>query len=158
MDLVIDVLLWFSAIGCGLMAGLYFAFSAFVMTALGRIEPVSGIAAMNSINDVILRSSFLPLFWGTTLASVALVVAGLIEWGGPGAIAILAGGSVYVVGMFICTIAFNVPLNNALKAAGPTNGTDVWQRYLRDWTRWNHVRTIACTLAVALFILALIDR
>lgn len=158
MDLGITLLLWFNAIGCGLIAGLYFAFSAFIMTALGRIEPAGGIAAMNSINEIILRSLFMPLFWGTTLASVALVVAALVGWHEPGAIAMLVGGVVYFVGMFVCTIAFNVPLNNALAAAGPARDTSVWQRYLTDWTRWNHVRTIACTVACALFIYALIER
>jgi len=33
--------LWTSAIGCRLMAGVYFAFSAFIMTSLGRIAPAS---------------------------------------------------------------------------------------------------------------------
>ena len=33
---------------------------------------------MNSINAVILRSLFMPLFLGTTLASAALVVFGII--------------------------------------------------------------------------------
>jgi uncharacterized membrane protein len=31
-------LLWFSIVGCGLLAGPYFAFSTFIMTALGRID------------------------------------------------------------------------------------------------------------------------
>jgi uncharacterized membrane protein len=34
-------LLWFCAVGCGLLAGLYFAFSAFIMTALGRRRQAS---------------------------------------------------------------------------------------------------------------------
>lgn len=42
-------LLWFSAVGCGLMAGVYFAFSTFIMTALGRLDQAAGIAAMNAI-------------------------------------------------------------------------------------------------------------
>jgi len=39
-----------SALGCGLTAGVFFAFSSFVMKALGRIQPAQGIAAMQSIN------------------------------------------------------------------------------------------------------------
>jgi uncharacterized membrane protein len=50
MQTLVTGLLWISAIGCGLLAGLYFAFSTFVMTALGRIDQAAGIAAMNSIN------------------------------------------------------------------------------------------------------------
>jgi hypothetical protein len=46
--LVTVCLLWFNAIGCGLLAGLYFAFSTFIMTALGRIEPVHGVSAIGA--------------------------------------------------------------------------------------------------------------
>lgn len=153
-------LLWFSAIGCGLIAGLYFAFSGFIMTALSRIDQASGVAAMNSINSVILRSLFMPIFFGTTLAALALAIAAAFRWGTPGSVAMLVGGVVYVVGMFIVTMLFNVPLNNALQAV-ETGGADAaaaWARYLREWTTWNHVRTIASTAACALFIVALTAR
>jgi uncharacterized membrane protein len=76
-------LLWFSAIGCGLLAGLYFAFSTFVMTALARLGQTQGIAAMNSINVEIVRSLFMPLFLGTTLTSTALAVLSFFHWGEP---------------------------------------------------------------------------
>src|SRR5262245_62876496 len=78
-------LLWFSAVGCGVMAGVYFAFSGFVMTALSRIDQASGVAAMNSINTVILRSLFMPLFFGTTIAALTLAAVALLRWGTPGA-------------------------------------------------------------------------
>jgi uncharacterized membrane protein len=157
---IVTGLLWFSAIGCGLIAGLYFAFSTFIMTALGRIEQAHGVSAMNAINSTILRSLFMPLFWGTTLASLALVVIALFHWSQPGAKAMLAGGLLYVVGMFVFTIVFNVPLNNALAAVDPASAgaARVWARYLKEWTFWNHVRTIASVAAGALFIAAIAAR
>ena len=157
---VITGLLWFSAIGCGLLAGLYFAFSAFIMTALGRIAQASGIMAMNAINVVIVQSLFMPLFLGTTLASLLLAVTAAFRWGEPGAAAMLAGGALYVIGMFVCTVVFNVPLNNALAAADPASAeaASLWARYLTDWTLWNHVRTIASTAACALFVRAIAVR
>src|SRR5262245_11264518 len=94
-------LLWFSALGCGLLAGVYFAFSTFIMTSLGRIDQAAGIAAMNAINVEIVRSLFMPIFIGTTLASAALVVMTFFRWGEPGALAMLAGGALYVIGMFL---------------------------------------------------------
>ena len=51
-------LLWFSAIGCGLIAGIYFAFSTFVMTSLARLGPAAGFATMNAINVEIVKSLF----------------------------------------------------------------------------------------------------
>lgn len=144
-------------LGCGLIAGLYFAFSTFIITALGRIDRTSGIAAMNAINAAILRSLFMPLFLGTSLASLVLSVIALLRWGEPGAAAMLSGGGIYFVGMFLVTMIFNVPLNNTLAAVPPASaeGAQAWARYLKHWTLWNHVRTIASTAACALFVAAI---
>jgi uncharacterized membrane protein len=156
-ELVVQSLLWVSAIGCGLIGGLFFAFSTFVMRALGTIGQVPGILAMNAINSTILRSLFMPIFLGTTLAAAALGIAAVLRWGGPGATAMLGAGITYVIGMFACTMLFNVPLNNALAAVDPASpeAANVWERYLREWTLWNHVRTVASLAAAALSILAL---
>lgn len=150
-------LLWFSAVGCGLMAGVYFAFSTFVMTALGRLDQAAGIAAMNAINVDIVRSFFMPLFLSTTAAGAALVVMGALRLSEPGAVSMIAGGGLYVIGMFVVTVAFNVPLNDALAAVQPSSpeGGAVWAAYLKDWVLWNHVRTVASAVASALFIVAL---
>lgn len=155
--LIVNGLLWFSALGAGLIAGVFFAFSTFIMTALGRSGPGPGIRAMNSINTTILKSLFMPVFYGTTLTSVALGAVAIVRWDGslPTA-ATLAAAILYVAGMFLCTIVFNVPLNNALAAVDPdsSNGAAIWARYLKDWTFWNHVRTVAALVAAALFAFA----
>ena len=160
MRTLVTSLLWFSALGCGLMAGLYFAFSTFIMTALGRIDQAAGIAAMNAINDVIVRSLFLPVFLGSTLTSLALAALAPFRWDEPGAAMWLAGGVLYVAGMFAVTALFNVPLNNALAAVQPASSEAgaLWARYLVDWTWWNHVRTVTSTLASVLFIAAIAAR
>ena len=150
-------LAWFSALGCGLMAGLYFAFSAFIMRALGRIDAAAGISAMNAVNVVIVRSWFMPLFLGTTIASLALAAIAARDLGAAGAPLLLAAGLLYVFGMFGVTMAFNVPMNTALAASNPSRpeGQALWARYLRRWTFWNHVRTAASLAASALSIAAL---
>jgi uncharacterized membrane protein len=155
---LLQLFIWFAAIGCGIMAGLYFAFSAFIMRALDSIPTASGVAAMQAINRVILKSPFMPLFWGTTLASLALAVAGVMVWTERGGAAMFAGGAAYVLGMFACTIFLNVPLNNLLDRIDPEaeDAVAIWARYRRQWTWWNHVRTLASALASALFIAALI--
>jgi uncharacterized membrane protein len=80
---IITCLLWFSAVGCGLLAGVYFAFSTFVMTALGRIGQAPGIMAMNAINTTIVQSLFMPFFLGTTLASLTLAIVAILRWVSP---------------------------------------------------------------------------
>lgn len=153
----ITLLLWIAAIGCGVMAGVYFAFSAFIMTAFAGIDEDHGMAAMNAINTTILSSLFMPLFWGTTIVSAALAVLALFRWDTPGSAVMLAGGVVYVAGMFLVTVFFNVPRNNALATPGP-DGPAIWARYLVEWTRWNHVRTLTSTLAALLFVLGLVNQ
>ena len=156
-QLLTTLLLWPAAVGCGVMAGVYFAFSAFVMVALDRVGQAHGIAVMNAINIVIVKSPFMPVFLATTLASAALAVMALLRWNQSAALVMLAGGVLYVFGMFIVTVACNVPLNDALAAVDPSGpaAAEVWARYLKDWTFWNHVRTVASMAACALFIAAL---
>ena len=115
---------------------------------------------MNAINIAIVQSLFMPIFLATTAASAALVVTALLRWGEPGAIAMVAGGALYVLGMFVVTVIFNVPLNDALAAADPASHetASLWARYLTDWTLWNHVRTVSSTAACALFIAAIAAR
>lgn len=159
MAMIICGLLWFAAISVGLMAGVYFTFSTFVMRALDDIESPSGMLAMQSINRVIQRSLFLPLFFASTLACIVLGIVAAMDLSGPGAIAMLAGSALYVVGMFIVTLIANVPLNNALEAtdARSADGEAMWRRYMQRWTVWNHVRTLSCTAACALLICALLQ-
>lgn len=160
MQQTIDILLWLCALSAGLMAGLYFAFSAFIMRALREIEPAVGVAAMNAINRVILRSAFMPLFLASSVASLALGGIGIFRPGEAGSIEMTAGGAIYLLGMVLVTIMRNVPLNDALAAADPAREIDglVWRGYLDRWTRWNHVRTLAATVALALFVLAIDAR
>ena len=155
--MLLSALLWLSATGCGMMAGLYFAFSAFIMRALAGIDRTQGIAAMNAINVEILKSWFMPLFYGTTLASLVLAGLGCFRLGTPGALPMLGGGLIYFLGMFVVTILFNVPLNNAL-AAGGAGSEQLWAHFVRRWTLWNHVRTLTSTVACVLFILSLTTR
>ena len=147
-----------AALGSGLIAGVFFAFSTFVMTALGRLPPAQGIAAMQSINVAVINPVFLGTLFGTGVVCVVLAVVALLGWQAPGAAWLLAGSLLYVVGDVGVTMAFNVPLNNALAAADPgsAEGAALWARYLTGWTAWNHVRTVAGLAATAAFILALV--
>jgi uncharacterized membrane protein len=150
----------FAALGSGLIAGAFFAFSSFVMGALARIEPRQGIAAMNSINVVVINPLFMVAFLGTAGACLGLTVFSLRGWHQPDAVLLLVGSLLYFVGTFLVTMAFNVPLNDALAKLDPGNPESAvfWARYVKEWTLWNHVRTIAALAASAAFILALCRR
>jgi len=154
MDLAVLV----SALGCGLMAGFFFAFSICVMKALGAIPPAHGISAMQSINVAVINPWFLTPYFGMALLSVLLSIAAVLRWHEPGAAYVVAGGLLYFLGTFLVTMLFNVPRNNALAAvaATSTEGGALWTDYLIAWTKWNHVRTIAALAGAASFTVALV--
>lgn len=147
-------------IGAGLTAGIFFAFSTFVMAALARLPPDQGIAAMNSINITVINPWFFSVFFGTPIVCAILAVMALLRWSEPGAALILAGCLIYIVGSLVVTMVFNVPLNNALAAvtSAAGEGGALWTRYLSEWTFWNTVRTIAPLLAMLLFIVAILQQ
>jgi uncharacterized membrane protein len=154
---MLDLLTLLSALGCGLVAGVFFAFSSFVMKALANLPPAQGIAAMQSINEVVVNPRFLTPFLGTAAACVALVVASLLRWHVPGAPYLLAGGVLYLVGTLLVTILFNVPRNDALAVVAPNSaeGARLWAAYLSTWTAWNHVRATAAFAAAVSLTIAL---
>jgi uncharacterized membrane protein len=158
IDRLLFVLTLLSALGCGLMAGFFFAFSACVMNAFAHLAPAQGIAAMQAINVAVLNRWFFAAFFGTAAGCVLLAVCSFLMWHEPGAIYRLIGGALYLVGTILVTILFNVPRNDALAAVDPAsaNGASLWTDYLTSWTAWNHVRTVAAVAAAASLTIALV--
>lgn len=157
MNNLIFILTLLTALGSGLIAGAFFAFSSFVMGALGRIPSAEGLRGMQSINIVVINPVFLGVFIGTAVLCVGLALLSALNWSAPGSAWLIAGCALYVVGCFGVTVAFNIPLNDALAAADPATaeGLKVWENYLNVWTTWNTVRTIASAAALVTFIVGL---
>lgn len=151
----LEIFLLITAIlGSALIAGVFYAFSTFVMGALKRLPPEQGIAAMQSINLVVINAWFLGIFFGTAVVCLG-VLALLLQ--GPVSIAALSGAVIYLIGCILVTMFFNVPLNDALAevTADSAESQAVWSHYLTKWVLWNHVRTFASLVASGLFIAAL---
>ena len=151
----VDVLIllgWMLALSSGLMAGVYLAFSSFIIRSLASLGAGPAVVAMNAINTHILRSAFMPLFFGSTLIALMLVAAGLWRWGSVDATVAVVAGGIYALGMFGVTAALNVPLNNMLaRVAGDgVEAEAAWSVYRSRWTRWNTVRTVASIVTLIL--------
>jgi uncharacterized membrane protein len=146
-----------TALSCGLVAGVYFTFSSFVMEGLNRLPPAQAIAAMQSINRMAVKPVFMTAFLGTGLACLWLGVWAVRSWGDRRAAWVLAGSALYVLGSIGVTGAANVPLNDKLDTVAPDGATAAgdWSGYLHPWIAWNHVRGITCLAAAALLTVAL---
>ncbi len=156
-DGLLRILTLISALGCGLVAGIFFAFSTFVMKALDRLPPAQGMTAMQSINVVVINPWFMTAFFGTAAACIILAVFSVFSWHRPDTGYLLLGSALYLVGTILVTIAFNVPRNDALAAVDPgsAEGTRLWAGYVKSWTTWNHLRTAAALAAAASLTIAL---
>ena len=146
-------------LGSALIGGVFFAFSSFVMGALGRLSSDAGIEAMQSINVVVINRSVLGAFMGTAVLCLGLVIVAMNGWGGQWAPLVVAGSLFYIVGTFIVTMVGNVPLNNRLAEvlAGDRDADAVWALYLERWTRLNSLRAAAAMTSTLLFALALMN-
>lgn len=145
------VLALLTALGAATVGGVFFAFSSFVMKALADLPPAQGMAAMLRINVVVINPLFLGVFMGTTLLAVACVALACLSWSAPGSAWLLAAGLLYAVGTFGVTGALNVPRNDRLARlnASTREAVAYWAIYQREWTFWNHVRTLAALASAA---------
>ena len=141
-----------ATVGCGLVGGVFFAFSTFVMPALARLPAPAGIAAMQSIDVTAVRPPLMLALFGTAAVCVILAIVAVSGGPRPAALEVVSACLLYVVGNVVVTMVCNVPLNDALARTDPASldGARLWAAYLETWTAWNHVRTVTALVAAAL--------
>ena len=138
-------------ISFGFLGGVYFAFSFFVMQSLNKIDHKEAINAMSSINLVILKSPFMILFFFSSFVALVLFLESLFVY------EILSSRGfaslVFLAGMFLCTAIKNVPLNDKLASFNNSlSPENEWNYYYKNWTMWNHVRTVSCLLSMTILL------
>jgi uncharacterized membrane protein len=145
------------AIGSALIAGAFFAFSAFVMRALGHLPENQGITAMQRINIDVINPWFMIPFTGTAVVGLAGGTWAALNLSQPAGPWLLAASLLYVLGCFGVTMVFNVPRNNMLAIVNAERPQDAfvlpsnepfWSNFQREWTRWNTFRTLASLAAM----------
>jgi len=150
MDGLITVIIIASILGSGLITGLLFAFSNFVMRALADLPPDKGMFAMQRINEKIINPIFMIFFFGTPILCLVIVFACGQNINEPGSFYLLMGALAYLIGPFGITMLFNVPLNNLLARTNAPDADKVWPMYQKKWQRWNHIRTYIGVISIVL--------
>lgn len=143
-------------VAVGMMAGVYFTYAVAVMPGLKATDDRTFVAAFQHIDRAIINPVFVAIFLSapvlTALAGVLTALVGVPDPGAAGSRGLpwifVAFGLNLVA--FLVTIRVNLPLNDAIKAAGDPDQIDVTAARARfqesTWARWNVLRT-ALTLA-----------
>lgn len=145
-----------AAIGAGLSAGVYLAFSTFVMPGLRKQSPSSAISAMNSINKAAPSSPLLMLMlFGTGIVSVLVMIAG-IHRHDAATVWQIAGAVLYLLSVLIL-VGYHVPHNNQLMKVDPNSpgAGATWSHFYSAWMAWNHARTLTAFGGATSLVLAL---
>ncbi|MEQ9461719.1 MAG: DUF1772 domain-containing protein [Phycisphaeraceae bacterium] len=158
MPNTLQLLTLLTAFATAINAGVFFAFSNFIMAALARSPEPEATRAMQHINITVLNPGFFAFFFGAPLLCLGLLATAWLTRPTDHLPLITAACLLHTLGCFLATIAFNVPLNERLAkrdADAPETLTH-WRHYLTTWTRWNHLRTTASALATLLLTYTLI--
>lgn len=153
----VHVLLTATTVAVGVVAGVWFAFSAFVLQGFDRAPARDAVVAMQGINRAAVTPAFMLVLFGTAALCVAVAVWGGLHWSDTRGKLAAAAGALYVVGSIGVTSAANVPLNDSLARVDPGSPgvAEAWRSFCDSWLAWNHVRTVTAVAALVLLTVAL---
>lgn len=140
-----------------LSAGIFYGWSVSVVLGLARLSDREYVSFMQQTNRAIQNILFFTPFFG---AALLLLASTFFHYGQmPRFWYLLAASFFYLAGVIGVTVFGNVPMNNRLDrfdlaAAAGAEISAQRKGYERRWSRLNHVRAVAATIAVILAILA----
>lgn len=160
MDFIRGAALVAATLTMGLMAGVFGLYSHTIMPGLRKTDDRTFVGAFQAIDRAIVNPWFMPAFVGALLFTglgAALCLGArfraVLPW-------IVVAFALYLIA-FVLTVAVNVPLNDAIKAAGaPDRIADlaaVRERFGEArWAAFNLVRTVTSTAAFGSLLWALV--
>ena len=146
------------------MAGLVFGFAAVVMPGINKLSDRDFLLAFKHMDEVIQNNQ--PVFMLVWTGSIVLVTGTLIL-----GTLILSGGQIYLLwvasalyllGVQLPTVRFNIPLNNTLQdlniiGLSESELAKSRREFEMPWNRWNIFRTLNAIAAVLASLLLLIQ-
>lgn len=138
---MMDWLFIMYTVSIAIQAGLFFIFSNTIMNVLKDYKMHEGREVMVRINKEIQNPLFLAIFFSPLIIIIVSIIfhpSIFDRW-------VIISFITYFIGSLLVTILFNVPMNRRLDV---NKNMENWNNYVRQWTLWNHVRTISSVLAL----------
>jgi uncharacterized membrane protein len=160
MDTVRTLSLIAATLTMGLVTGAFVLYWHTIMPGLAGTDDRTFVSAFGSLDRAIINPWF--MISGFLGALVFTLIAAFTQFGRPAFGWVVIALALYAA-VFVITIAVNVPLNDAIKAAGlPDNPAEL--AAIREafdeakWRAWNLVRVIASVAAFASLTWALVEH
>jgi uncharacterized membrane protein len=149
MDTVGTLSLILATLTMGLVTGAFVVFWHTIMPGLATTDDRTFVSAFQSIDKAIMNPWF--MIGGFVGALIFTLIATVTQFGRPAFLWIAIALVLYAI-VFVITMAVNVPLNDALKAAGlpddPAELAAIRKAFDEaKWQAWNLVRVIASGVA-----------
>lgn len=144
-----------ATLATAMVAGLLFCFAHSVMPGLGTLDDREFLTAFQRIDTAISNPWMMMVFLGSPVLTLAALFLHLPGWSP--AVPWLVLALVLVVATVLITGVINLPLNVTIQDAAPElwDAADLRSRFEDRWVRWNLVRTVTSTGALAALSLAL---
>jgi uncharacterized membrane protein len=160
MEVLQGTFLLAATLSAGVMAGVFALYAHTIMPGLGKTDDRTFVGAFQAIDRAIINPWFIPVFFGALILTAIAAVLSLGEERND-ALPWAVAAFVLYLPVVVITMRVNVPLNDAIKAAGDPDSIDlaaVRQAFNEPrWRRWNLFRTLASTAAFGCLAWALVE-
>lgn len=160
-----DLALMIAVLLCSLVAGLLFAFAVVVMPGIAKLTDKEYLLAFKHMDGIIQDNH--PIFFlvwvGSIFSVIGALVLGTLDLDGAQRSFLWVGAMLYLLGVQLPTIRFNIPLNNMLQAldlskADESEASSVRSAFEPPWNRWNQFRTLNAVVSVSVLLFLLFQQ
>lgn len=145
---------------CSLVAGIVLCFSLIVMPGTGTLDDRSFLQSFKVMDKIIQDNHpvFMLVWVGSIFAVLSVLVIGTYHLTGSNFYLLLAASLLYLLGVQLPTVRFNIPLNNELQkydldSLNMEEVSDIRTKFEASWNRWNRFRTIISVISVLFFLI-----
>ena len=160
---LIQVAVLLSTLLCALVAGFVLGFAIVVMPGIRTLGDLDYLRSFKAMDGVIQNNQpvFMLVWLGSALALLASTLLGIWQLAGLDRALLIAACVIYIFGVQVPTVMFNIPLNNRLQSLDLDTVSEpelraVTELFETRWLRWNSIRTIVATLTTVLLLVLLV--